>query len=48
MISCVEENVVRLDVPVADWMGAIVVDDVQRMSDLDETVPDKILRNRSK
>ena len=47
MVPGLEEDVVGLDVPVDDWMGARVVNDVQGMSDLDETVPDEILRKRS-
>ena len=43
-----EEDVVGLDVTVADRLGAAVVDDVQGTSDLDETVPDEVLRERSK
>lgn len=46
--SALEEDVVGLDVPVADRPGPTVVNDVQRMSDLDETVPDEVLRQRSK
>ena len=47
-ISTLEEDVVGLDVPVTDRLGPSVVDEVQGTSDLDETVPDKVLRQRSK
>ena len=46
-ISGLEEDVVGLDVTVADRLGTTVVDDVQGTSDLDETVPDEVFRERS-
>ena len=47
-IPGLEEDVVGLDVPVTDRLGPTAVYAVQGMSDLDEAVPDEILRKRSK